>query len=273
MTKTHSLEPSAGPKASLEKPPKSPPNSLKEQVAGDIRSHLARYRSQAIGLRKLSEKSGLHQRTLKRLLSQENRAGYQTLIRLYTCLLESGAKGLALETLPERVAQEIKAKAPESNDRVAAYNEEANREMLYDKVFAEIYCLASMSPVTRELVRLRYGMSGLETLERMTRLRALRPIGESAYTTGEVEIEFTPELVKRLGLNLAQKYGKTKDAELAGSNVMSFYAEGLSQEGYQAWLKIDEEAFYKKLQITKKEGMLGNIKAFTFMATDTMNLK
>lgn len=247
-----------------------PSLGLKEQVALDLRSHLKQFRSESIGLRKLSEKSGIHQRTLKRLLAQENRPGYQTLVRLYTCLIDSPNGGLLLKNLPEKVASEIQKKSPVSTTGNLEYSEEANKEMFYDKVFAEIYCLASMSPITNEYIQYRYGMSGAETADRMLDLGVLKLTKTNMYTTGDKQIEFSPKLVKRLGLNLVEKYVKTQDVDLAEKNLIAFYAEGLSPEGYRAWLKIDQEAFYKKIEVTKKEGMLGDIKTFTFMATDTM---
>lgn len=243
---------------------------LKEQVAFDIQLHLRQFRNESIGLRKLSEKSGIHQRTLKRLLAQENRPGYQTLVRLYTCLVDSPNGGLLLKNIPKKVAKEIEKKSPISTKGNLEYSEEANNEMLYDKVFAEIYCLASMSPITNEYIQYRYGMSGTETLDKMLDLRVLKLINNNTYTTGDKQIEFSPKLVKRLGLNLVEKYTKTEDVDLAEKNLIAFYAEGLSPEGYREWLKIDQEAFYKKIEVTKKDGMLGDIKTFTFMATDTM---
>lgn len=243
---------------------------LKEQVAFDIQSHLRQFRNESIGLRKLSEKSGIHQRTLKRLLAQENRPGYQTLVRLYTCLIDSPNGGLLLKNIPKKVAKEIEKKSPISTKGNLEYSEEANNEMLYDKVFAEIYCLASMSPITNEYIQYRYGMSGAETLDKMLDLGVLKLINNNTYTTGDKQIEFSPKLVKRLGLNLVEKYTKTEDVDLAEKNLIAFYAEGLSPEGYREWLKIDQEAFYKKIEVTKKDGMLGDIKTFTFMATDTM---
>lgn len=243
---------------------------LKGQVALDITTHLKQFRDESIGLRKLSEKSGIHQRTLKRLLAQENRPGYQTLVRLYSCLAESPNGGLMLKNIPEKVAKEIEKRSPISTKGNLQYSEEANQEMLYDKVFAEIYCLASMSPITSEYIQYRYGMSGVETADKMLDLGVLKLTKKNTYTIGDKQIEFSPKLVKRLGLNLVEKYSKTEDVDLAEKNLIAFYAEGLSPEGYRKWLKIDQEAFYKKINVTKEEGMLGEIKTFTFMATDTM---
>lgn len=244
--------------------------SLKQQVAHDIQNHLNQFKNESIGIRKLSEKSGVHQRTLKRLLAQENRPGYQTLVRLYTSLVEISGGQLSLSNLPKKVSTEIEKRSPVSLSQSMQYSEEASEEMLYDKVFAEIYCLASMSPITTEYIQYRYGANGVETAERMLDLGVLKYTKSRSYTTGDKQIEFSPKLVKRLGINLVEKYSKTEDVDLAQKNLIAFYAEGLSEEGYRRWLKIDEDAYYQKIKITKEDGMLGNIKTFTFMATDTM---
>ncbi len=53
-------------------------------------------------------------------------------------------------------------------------------------------------------------------------------------------------------------------------HTISFYAEGLTEEGKKAWLAVDTEAFYKKLNIANDPKFKGKIPVFTFTATDTI---
>lgn len=55
-----------------------------------------------------------------------------------------------------------------------------------------------------------------------------------------------------------------------GENYIALYAEGLNACAYEEWLAIDEEAFSKKLQLSKNPESRGDIRAVTFMFTEKM---
>lgn len=58
-----------------------------------------------------------------------------------------------------------------------------------------------------------------------------------------------------------------------GENYIALYAEGLSEEAYNNWIKIDEEAFAKKVELSKQTHARGTLRAITFMLTEKMKLQ
>lgn len=246
---------------------------LKRQVAMDLAKKLSEYRDQKIGLRLLAEKVDVSERTLQRLLNEENRPTYQTLYKLYRALFSTTNDSLLLELVAPVVRDEIEKYNPNTQDKSIIYNADIESEILYDRTFAEIYFMASCYPISREFIQFRFGLSGLETVERMLELRALKQTRDGNYTLGDNQANFSGKTLKRAGLAIAEKFAKPENAETGGENVIAFYVEGLSDETYEEWLRIDEEAFHKKVALANKSGAKGVKRAFTFMITDTLNTK
>lgn len=247
--------------------------NLIDQVAADLNAKVSEYKSVKIGIRLLSAKMEVSERTLYRLLGKENKPTYQTLYKIYRAIFETTNDSLLLELVPSVVKEEISKVNPNQSNSNVSYTQNIESEIYYDKTFAEIYFLAACSPITNELIQYRYGMSGMLTLDRMIEMKALKRLNNGQYTVGENQANFSAKTLKRIGLSLIEKYSKPQNAEEFGNNLIAFYAEGLSDEAYDQWLKIDERAFREKVEIANKEGAKGLKRAFTFAVTDTLQEK
>lgn len=250
---------------------------LREQVALDLRTKLEDYRNHKIGVRILAQKMDISERTLNRLLKLENRPTYQTLLKIYSVIFETSNEDTLLKLVPsiirETVLKQLPSKKKNSKGLVNQVLPDIAGEIFYDRCFAELYVLASCAPLTRELIQYRFGLHGMTTLEKMIELKAIKQNSQGQYILGENQIELDTKTLKKIGLSMSEKYAKVQNAEVGGENLIAFYAEGLSDEAYEKWLKIDEEAFYKKMDVLKETGALGNKRAFTYMVTDTMSEK
>ena len=243
---------------------------LKDQVAKDLEKYLAKYRSQKSGLRLFAQSSGLNERTLNRLLAKKNKPTYQSLLKIYGEIFKTTNQKKIISLAPKIVSEEIQGKCPTPLTSDANFHKEIESELFYDKVFAEIYLLASSAPITLELIQFRFGFNGLETIERMQELKVLKETVNGHFVLADNEIALSPRTIKKLSSLLIDKFAKTNNAQTKGKNLIAFYTEGLSESAYQRWLAIDEKAFYEKLNILKEDGSKGSIRAFTSMVTDTM---
>lgn len=247
--------------------------SLMDQVCADLNAHIGKFKSVKIGVRLISEKIGVSERTLYRLLAKENKPTYQTLYKIYREIHQTNNESLLIELVPQVIRDEIEKINPNKTTLNITYHKDIESEIYYDRTFAEIYFLAACAPITNELIQFRYGMSGMMTLERMVEMKALTRLENSTYTLGENQANFSAKTLKRVGLSLIEKYSKPSMAEEFGNNIIAFYAEGLSDEAYDEWLKIDKNAFEEKIKISNQKGALGTKRAFTFMVTDTLQEK
>ncbi|MDD0851467.1 hypothetical protein HBN50_00100 [Halobacteriovorax sp. GB3] len=246
---------------------------LRVQVAMDLKRKLEEYRDPKVGVRLLAQKMEISERTLQRLINQENRPTYQTLFKIYRVLFNTTNDALLLEIVPEVIQEEIKKHNPNKLNKSVQYLTDIESEILYDRCFCEIYFMAACSPLSKELVQYRYGLHGVETLEKMIELQALKQTKEGLYILGANQTTLSANTLKRVGLSLTEKFSKPTNTEVGGENLIAFFAEGLSEEAYDEWLQVDERAFREKVKIAQKSKAKGDIRAFTYMVTDTMSDK
>jgi len=247
--------------------------ALKDQVAKDLLKKLEDYANPKIGQRLLAQKMNISERTLSRLINLENRPTYQTLLKIYRVIFDSTNDAYILEVCPQIVEKEIRKHNPTIIEDGVNYSDDIESEIIHDRVFCEIYFLAATSPLSRELVQYRYGLHGMETLEKMCEMRALKLNNEGLYIQGSLSPNLSASTLKRVGLNLTQKFSKPLNTQVGGENLIGFYADGLDEKTYDEWLKIDERAFREKVRLSNEAGAKGEIRAFTFMVTDTMSEK
>ena len=246
---------------------------LIDQVAFDIKSKLSEFNNIKTGITHLSADSGLSERTLYRMLNKENKPTYQSLFKIYRTIFKTSNESLLLDLVPEVVKKEILKRNPNPVKENVTYQQDIETEIYYDKTYAEIYFLAACSPVSSELIQYRYGVNGMMTIEKMLEMKALKMCQDGLYTLGENQANFSAKTLKRIGTSFVEKYSKTVDAQELNNNLIAFYAEGLSDEAYRQWLKVDEKAFNEKVAIARKDGARGNKRAFTFNVTDTLQEK
>ncbi len=244
---------------------------LKSQVSLDLKQKLKEFRTSQIGMRIMSDSMGIHSKTLRRLIKGENRPGYQTLYKIYRYLFATQNDCLLIELVPPVVASELKKRDPQSYFQGHQLSGDVEAELRYDRCFAEIYFLAGTGEISKELIQFRFGQHGLETLNRMLERKVLRVNERGFLVLGENLASFGPETIKRVGLHLSEKYLSPENSDENGKNFMALYAEGLSPEAYSKWIDIDEKAFNQKVAISRGAQHKGDVRAFTFLLTDTLS--
>jgi len=243
---------------------------LRTQVAIDLKVKLQEYRSERIGLRLIAERIGINEKTLRRLIKKENRPTYNTLLKIYRFLLSTTDDSVVVELAPKLVSDEIKKLHPNDFSVAVKQGQDVEALIANDPCFAEIYVLAGCGVITKDLIQFRMGEMGIQTLDRMLKLKVLKRVTETAFILGENQASLSPETLSILGMNLVKRYFKNQNCDDSGQNFIGFYAEGIDDATYEEWLKIDEEAFKKKVQLTKKMKALGTRAAMTFMVTEQM---
>lgn len=247
--------------------------SLPEQVALDLANYLDNFPNKNFGIRILAGETGINERTIKRLLTKQNHPSYQTLIKFYTVFTEKLDVEQLLNACPEVVRNEIQDKCPDKQAGQKHCKVNFLEMIQNDPLLGELYVLAGTGPLYKDSVVFRYGQYGLELVERLHKAGLLTMTDKNTYTLSKANISIDGSVIKELGTRFIKRYCKPNEAKIRGNNIMNFYAEGLNDEGMQAWMKIDEESFYKKLQIANNPEYRGSQPVFTFTATDTVELE
>jgi hypothetical protein len=104
--------------------------------------------------------------------------------------------------------------------------------------------------------------------------KILQEIDNNVFILGANQAQFTPETLLKAGVTMSQNYFNCEAASLLSQNHISFLADNLSEEEYWQFLKIDQEAHLRKLEImNSRKNVTGKIRAFSFMATDKIILQ
>jgi len=244
---------------------------LKSQVAHDLSAHLLQFKCEKVGIRMMSDKMGIHEKTLKRIIRCENKPGYQTLYKIYRVLLETRDDSLLFERVPELVKQALEKGNPKPLKKEITYHNDIEEEIMRDRCFSEIYFMAGCGPLTQEYIGFRFGEHGQETMRKMLKMGVLELLKDQTLILGKHQANLSAESIKVLGLHFTQRFLRPEQTDNEGENFMGIYAEGLSVEAYDQWLKIDEEAYQKKVELSRNPKSRGNIRAITFMMSDKMN--
>ncbi|MCP4915161.1 MAG: hypothetical protein GY909_18725 [Oligoflexia bacterium] len=243
---------------------------LKEQIIFDLERKLDKFNDPKKGLRVMATGIGVHPKTLKRLLQGQNTPGYLTIYKIYRYLLNTTNDSKILEQVPSVIKNELIKGNPKDLTKGLTFSMDVEHEIASDKVFCEIYFLTDAGMITEELVRYRYGMHGLEILKKMHDLEVIKKNSYGAFEIGKNRANLSTQTMKKIGLHMIEKYFKPENCDELGNNHVGLYVAGLSEEGFNEWLKADKECFYKKAEIAKKHEDKNGIKGFTFMVTDTL---
>jgi hypothetical protein len=243
---------------------------LRKQVAKDLKQRLETFRDPKKGIKILASHMGIHEKTLKRLLDSQNKPGYQTVFKIYRVLYDTQHDAEILKRAPEVVCDFLEKAIPKSFDRKISYSLDVDRELTHNPIFSEVYFLAGTGGISAEYVGFHYGHYGQQLFQKMVSQKVLTPLNKSTFVLGPHQASMTPESIKRVGLHLTERFSKPEISDLTGENYQALYAEGLNEEGYNQWLKIELESYEKKQQIAGNPDYQGNIKAFTFVTIDKL---
>lgn len=243
---------------------------ITDQVAIDLSAYMDRFSNKSYGIRYLSRETGLHEKTIKRLLEKKNRPTYQTIAKLYFLFhstedyktLLAQCPGVIKDYLLKTTPQNAIPKSSQKSDQFAEF-------LKRDPLVAEIFVVAGTGPVDQEQIRYLYGQYGLQALEQLVNEKILWEFEKGQYKLAANTPSLNGDSLKFLGEHFTRRYCVPQ--EVMSENNISFYAEGLNEEGLKAWLAIDTESFYRKLKIAEDKKYLGTKRVFTFVVTDTIS--
>lgn len=245
-------------------------DNLQELVHAHLKELLQQFKDPKKGQRILSKKMGIHEKTLNRILEKENKPSYQTLYRFYRVYFDEYNDSELLKKVPALVREYLIKSNAQTVSSTDVLSVQTDKILLKNPVMLEIFLLVATGAITKDVIHDKFGQYGLNLVEKMCEEKILKEIHKDVYILGSNKPNFEEDLVVKAGLTLTEAYAKTIVGEELDHNFISFFAEGLSEEAYKEWLYIDQEAFRKKVELTRDAKNLGKVRAFTFVVTETM---
>lgn len=245
-------------------------DEVAKRLASDLRSYVAKSGEPRRRIKFLAKKTGVHEKTLQRLMLLQNRPAYMTLFKIYRVLFNENDDAKLLEIIPMEVAQYLCSATPQGVERSKSYSFDIESEMRMNPVLAEIVVLCATGPLKINTVRDRFGDFGMKLVDDLLAKSVLQKVSNSEICEGTVSVNMAPETLTAVGLHIGRSYIRPSKCYETGENHVGFFVEGLSEEAYQEWLRIDAEAFRKKVELSKNPQNRGDIRAFTFSSVDQM---
>lgn len=245
--------------------------NLRDQVAIDLKNYMEQFSDPKKGLRLASIKIGIHKKTLKRLIDKENTPTYLTLYKIYREIFSIRNDSILLQMVPDVVKKELIKENPKDILKDIQFNVEVEDEICSDPVFMDIYFLSNAGLLTREFVQFKFGEYGMNIVSKMLNENILEVDSYGVFKQGTNQANLSPVTIKRSALYIINKYFTPSNCEDKGKNFCGIYFEGLTPEGFNEWLKVDYEAYHKKVELAKQYRDPRGIKAFTFAVTDSLS--
>lgn len=244
--------------------------SYLDQISSDLSKEVNASQNIRNKLRIMSEKTGIHTKTLNRILNKENKPTYFTTLKIYRYIYKTENDDLVFEQMPKSVLNFLKKGLRFTADKKNINNSVFENRLKTDPVFAEIYLLSSSGVIAKDEIIRKFGELGISTAEEMAFNKILQKPNTISYTLGPSQIQLSPESILHLGLISAKNYSKPQKAYEHDQNIMTFLSESLSEEGFRIWIKADTEAYLKKIEVMKNSSLHGSIKVFSFNVSDTL---
>jgi len=247
-------------------------DSLEKQVAADIESYIGRFSNESFAVRLLAKKANLSSKTIKRQRSGHNTPTYPTLFRIYAELTRAESEEELLALCPPVVRDLLGSKKVLWSESSVSTKSDFNlaESIKEQPVVGELYVRAAMSELEKNQVLMEYGKFGLDILEMLVAKGLLKKVTSTVYAISAQSPQFDAVTLQLLASHFLKAHYKPSQSTVKGKNTIGFYADHLSEDGYKAWLAIDERAFYEKTQLAKQARYRGEIPAFTMSATDTL---
>jgi len=244
-------------------------DQLSEQVAIDLNSKLNTYNDPKKGIKILSRLMNVHEKTFIRLINKENKPGPQTLLKIYRFLLSTNNDSELLQNAPEIVKDTLLKKFSHLNNNTQQDNKLSfEEEFSENPVFTQIYFYLATGGITREKVNYKFGKYGEEILNKMLLNSIAVCIGKNSLNIlGDNQPNFTYEIINKITSSLLKITDKHTRDEI-GKYFQTFRFDGLTEAAFNEWIKIDEEAYQKKILIAEDKNNHGKIRTFSYSIVD-----
>ncbi len=243
-------------------------------VQKDLLEALKEFPRESTGVKILSEKMGLHARTLKRIIKGSHSPSYQSILKIYRYLLGTKNDRETILALPKGLSQYLKLEhdnfsfLEEENINFSQYVDDLIRN---DSVFRSIYVGTATGTIHKDKVGYEHGQHGLRVLEKMVKLNVVKETEPDIFTTSTERGCLTPETLYELARFLLENRFSLDKSGLRGENHFDVYFEGLTKEAYNEALRIRWNSMNQMKALLSNKDNKGNIPFWTISFTDTLN--
>lgn len=243
--------------------------ALREQMVKDLEKLLVPYKNKDIGLRILSTKTLISEKTLKRMIKTESDPHGLTLQRFYEYFFKAFSEEEFLGPIHQYIRNELAKTFVNKKQKV---HEDLEKELRDNKVFRDIFLVSRTGPISKDWIIAQYGLFGMEIVKKMLKDDLLIECEKNIFTEGTLSISKGSDTLKMIILDLISTHLNTQKLQEYGNNMAFYVMEGINELAVEEVLKQTEE--YKKnvaaiiLNVKNK----GNQRIFVTTAVDLIQI-
>lgn len=241
--------------------------SIRNQMAQNLNLMLESYRNKDIGLRLISEKMKIGEKTLKRILKIESDPHINTIQSFYHYFYSISKIKSSDHPLYKEISALINFEKLEKDKDLNFQLEELLAE---DRVFRKIFLYSRTGFLTEGWVENEFGKFGLDYLSLMLRHNILLEIDKNIYVEGNISIPKGAKALKNIISDLIKDNLSEEKLSEKGSNSAFYVLDGVSDSAFDNVLEITERFKKEIAALVMDKNNRGLKRLFVATAVDTL---
>lgn len=211
---------------------------MRQQMTSDLAFLLSPYKNKDIGLRLVCEKTGISEKTLKRVLKGESNPHGETFHRFYEHFFKLNQIELPLTEIHKEIKEEYESTRTVKNQQLV----ESLEKMLKDnKVFRDIFLFTRTGSISKLWVQEQYGMYGIDIVSYMLKNDLLIETEKNVYREGPLVITKGSETLKTIIQDLVTDHFNVEALQEFDQNSAFYILEGVNEQVFSKVLMMTEE--------------------------------
>lgn len=242
------------------------------KVQQDLLEEINKYPSEKIALKTISNKAGVHERTLKRIIKGSHSPTYQTILKIYRYLKGTFNDRETVLAMPEILGTYVEDEHDNFSltNSKTVFSNEIDTYLKSDSVFRAIYVESATGEIHKDAVAFQHGQHGVNVLFKMNELNIVKEVKPDVFTSSVNRASLDAVTLHEISKYLIEYKFSPEKANLSGENFYECFFEGVDQESYNELLKIDWDCYQKKKKFLKEMCKKGEVKYWSISFTDTL---
>ncbi len=243
---------------------------LKEQIYNDLIILLSQFNNQDIGLRLLSQKIRISEKTLKRIIKYKPVPHKTTIIKFYSYFFNviNDKKQTSSE-----FHNNIKINYLDNTLSNIFTNDEVikiEKLLTSSSIALDLYLYSRSGVFDKKFVKEEYGNNGLSILNILIKLNVLIEIDKKLYTASTKNIIKGPSIISSVIQRLMENHFRPEKLEELGENHAFYAVEGVSQKTKDNLLQLSKKFYTEIVKIMTDKNNHGNQKVFLLSIVDNL---
>ncbi|HAZ12213.1 MAG: hypothetical protein A2X86_03160 [Bdellovibrionales bacterium GWA2_49_15] len=248
--------------------PISDKDFLRWKLGRDLERILGTYRNREIGLRLLAEKTGLSEKTLKRIQSESSDPHANTLRAFYLYFFKMIQIGEEEAADYQLIRSIVEKETMTFNGRSG--DEDLRQVMASDPIFRQVFLLSRTGLVLRSEIERSFGLYGLKIIDLMLKHDVIIEVDKHVYKEGPVTVSKNGEIIKKVILECISANLDAEALNERGMNTAFYAVEGITPAAREQLLCRIDEIKQEIFNILADPAAKGEERIFVTMAMDTL---